>query len=470
MLQKIVRFCGFPYNIPNVTGLGRMVTSNHNNGISYRGFGSCQAEHCSEHLFDMLAHKMGMDPFEFRRLNAARPGDTTINQYPYPEYPMEQLFEMMEPYYKEYRARAAAESTPERPHGVGVCCGGFNVTLGDDHCEVALELNPDGTISVLDTWEDLGQGGDIGSLVLAHEALKAKGLAMPPERLRLIKNDSHKCPVTGIAAGSRSHYMAGNAFLDVAGKLAKAMRKADGTFRTYGEMAAEGLPTYYLGVSDTMDTYVRLDPNTGVGSPTPSNMYGVFLAEVEVDATTGKTTVLHLACAGDVGVVGNFLSVDGQAFGGISHTVGYALTEDYDDMRKHGNIAACGIPSIKDIPDDMVSLYAENPRPGGPFGSAGCSELYQSGNHMCVINAIYDAVGVRVYDLPATPEKLKAALEAKARGEARRTTTRVLIRQRRMFMICILPNWLYCVIFSYSILLKIPANLLRTQIVPYSLT
>ncbi|MCL1896290.1 MAG: molybdopterin-dependent oxidoreductase [Clostridiales bacterium] len=415
MLQKIVRFCGYPYNIPNVRGLGRMASSNHNFGVSYRGFGSCQAEHCSEHLMDMLALKMGMDPFEFRRINIARPGDTTINQYPYPEYPMEELFEMMEPYYREYKERAARDSTPEKPHGVGVCCAGFNVTLGDDHCETALELNPDGTISVLDTWEDLGQGGDIGSLALAHEALKELGVR--PEDLRLVMNDSHLCPVTGIAAGSRSHYMAGNAFIDAAGKLIKAMKKADGSFRTYEEMEKEGIPTYYLGVSDTTDTFVRLDPNDGKGSPTPTNMYGVFIAEVEVDAQTGKTAVLHLACSADVGVIGNYLSVDGQAYGGISHTIGYALSEDYDDVKKHNNIAACGIPAILDIPDDMEVLYAENPRPKGPFGSAGCSELFQSGNHMCVINGIYDAVGVRVYDLPASPAKIKAAMEAKASGE-----------------------------------------------------
>ncbi|MDR1570939.1 MAG: molybdopterin-dependent oxidoreductase [Clostridiales Family XIII bacterium] len=415
MLQKITRFCGFPYNIPSVRGLGRMASSNHNFGVSYRGFGSCQAEHCSESLVDMLAAKMGMDPFEFRRINIARPGDETINQYPYPEYPMEGLFDMIEPLYREYRERARADSSPERPHGVGVCCAGFNVTLGDDHAEVELELNPDGTVSCLNTWEDLGQGGDIGSLALTHKALEPLGLR--PDQIRLIMNDSHRCPVTGIAAGSRSHYMAGNAIIDAAGKLMKAMRKEDGSYRSYGEMAAEGRPTRHLGVSDTTDTFVMLDPNTGKGSPTQTNMYGVFIAEVEVDTRTGRTGVLHIACAADVGVVGNFLSVDGQAYGGISHTVGYALTEDYDDVRKHGNPASCGIPAIKDIPDDMTVLYAENPRPRGPFGSAGCSELFQSGNHMCVINGIYDAVGVRIYDLPATPEKVLAALAAKGRGE-----------------------------------------------------
>jgi aldehyde oxidoreductase len=415
MLQKIVRFCGFPYNIPNVRGLGRMASSNHNFGVSYRGFGSCQAEHCSESLVDMLAAKMGMDPFEFRRINIARPGDETINQYPYPEYPMEELFEKLEPLYREYKERAEASGSPAKPHGVGVCCAGFNVTLGDDHAEVELELNPDGSVSSINTWEDLGQGGDIGTLVLTHKALAPLGLR--PDQIRLVMNDSHRCPVTGIAAGSRSHYMAGNATIDAAEKLMKAMRKENGAYRTYDEMAAEGIPTRYLGASDTTDTFVMLDPNTGKGDPTQTNMYGVFIAEVEVDISTGKVRVLHLAGAADVGVVGNILSVDGQAYGGISHTIGYALTEDYDDVTKHNNIASCGIPTILDIPDDMTVLYAENPRPKGPFGSAGCSELFQSGNHMCVINGIYDAAGIRICDLPATPEKILAALAAKERGE-----------------------------------------------------
>jgi len=415
MLQKVARFCGFPYNIPNVTGLGRVATTNHNNACPYRGFGSPEAEHCSEHLVDMLAHKMKIDPFEFRRINIAREGDTTINSYPYPEYPMEELMDIIEPYYKEACERAKRDSTPEKPHGVGVCCAGFNTGIGDDHGEVALELNPDGTFTALDTWQDLGQGGDIGTIAHAHESLRELGVSA--DQIRLVMNDSHLCPNTGISAASRSHYMAGNAFIDAGQKLIKAMKKPDGTFRTYDEMISEGIPTKYIGIADTNDTFVVLDPNTGVGSPTQTNMYGIFIAEVEVDLKTGKTTVLSIACAGDVGIIGNYLSVDGQAYGGISHTIGYALTENYDDVKKHDNIVACGIPTIKDIPDDMTVIYVENPREKGPHGSAGCSELYQSGNHMCVINAIYDAVGVRIYDLPATPEKVKAGIDALARGE-----------------------------------------------------
>ena len=144
--------------------------------------------------------------------------------------------------------------------------------------------------------------------------------------------------------------------------------------------------------------------------------YGCFMGVVEVDKKTGKTKVLRYVVTADVGVIGNQLAVEGQAYGGISHTIGYALKEEYDDLKKGGSMAGAGIPYIEDIPDDIQLYFSENPREHGPHGSSGCSELFQSAGHMCVINAIHDAVGVRMYELPARPEKVKAAMEAKAEG------------------------------------------------------
>ncbi len=416
-LDKVMRFMGWPYDIPNVTGLGRVATTNHNHGASYRGFGSCQAYTCSEALVDMLAEKMNMDPFEFRYKNIARPGAKTINNYPYKEFPMEKLMDMSRPYYEEMKKSARENSTETKKRGVGVCCGGFTVTLGAfDHAEIDLELNPDGTITHYNTWEDQGQGGDIGTLALTHEALKPLGIK--PEQIHLLMNDSHKCPNTGIAAASRSHYMAGNATINGAKQLMDAMRKPDGTYRTYAEMKAEGIPTRYRGVFDTTGTGVPLDPNTGQGDPSQAHMYGVFLSEVEVDVTTGKTKVLRHLVASDVGKIGNILAVEGQAYGGISHTIGFALSENYDDLKRHSTIAGSGVPYIEDIPDDMILLFLETPRELGPFGSCGCSELFQSSGHMSVISAINDACGVRIHELPALPAKVKAGLEAKAAGKS----------------------------------------------------
>jgi len=126
---------------------------------------------------------------------------------------------------------------------------------------------------------------------------------------------------------------------------------------------------------------------------------------------------LRYTTACDVGVIGNRLSVEGQAYGGLSHSIGFALSENYNNELRENNIAACGIPQITDIPDDFNVLFHESKRPNGPHGSCGCSECFQSSNHMAVINAIKNACGVRVFALPATPDKVKAGLEALKRGE-----------------------------------------------------
>ena len=198
------------------------------------------------------------------------------------------------------------------------------------------------------------------------------------------------------------------------------MRKADGTFRTYDEMKAEGLELKYNGHADYFNTGMHEpDPNAGQGEARGAYMYGLNIAEVEVDPETGKATVVRYTVVADVGKIGNKLAVDGQAFGGTSHSIGIALTEDYFDVIKDKSILACGVPTILDIPDDFNAIYIETPRDPAltPFGSSGCSETFQSSGHMSVINAINDAAGVRIYDEPARPEKIKAALDAKARGE-----------------------------------------------------
>ena len=146
-------------------------------------------------------------------------------------------------------------------------------------------------------------------------------------------------------------------------------------------------------------------------------MYAVNVALVEVDVATGKTQVLRYTTAADVGIIGNKLAVDGQAYGGLSHSIGFALSEDYNAEKKHGNMAGCGVPTIDMIPDDFNIIYQETPRPHGPHGSAGCSENFQCSGHMAVINAINNACGARVYALPATPDKVKDAYERTQRGE-----------------------------------------------------
>ena len=109
-----------------------------------------------------------------------------------------------------------------------------------------------------------------------------------------------------------------------------------------------------------------------------------------------------MTCVYWIGKPGNIQAVEGQVNGGISHSIGFALSENYDDLKKHANMFGAGVPYIKDVPDKLVSIDVGGHDPRGPFGSSGASEAFQSSDHMAVINAINNAVGVRVYELPAT--------------------------------------------------------------------
>ena len=407
------------YNIPSVKCLARAGTSNHDFTCAYRGFGGPQIYTMSEALTDMAAEKCGMDAWEFRYLNAARPGDLTINSRPFHEYVYTDLLNDLKPRYDAMKAEAERLRVEGRHAGVGMAMGGFNVGKGFiDHCENDLELLPDGKIALYNTWQDIGQGGDIGSLTHVLNALAP--LHLKPEDVRLVTNDTKKCPDSGLSAASRSHYMNGRAILDGARQLLDAMRRPDGSYRTYDEMVAEGIPTKYSGHVDEIAYHIDpgQDPNTGEGDRFSAYTYGVHCALVDVDVETGKTKVLRYASAVDIGTVGNRLAVEGQAYGGISHCIGFALQEDYDATDRSGNMAYCGIPDCDLIPDDIsVTFNESHPRPLGPNGSSGCAEVFQSSGHMAVINAINNATGVRVYDLPAKPEKVKAGWEKLQRGE-----------------------------------------------------
>ena len=115
----------------------------------------------------------------------------------------------------------------------------------------------------------------------------------------------------------------------------------------------------------------------------------------------------------DVGVVVNKLVVDGQLWGGLAQGIGLALSEDYEDLKKHSTMLGAGIPYPNDIPDDMELIYVETPRPTGPFGASGTGEIPLCGPHPAIINAIYNACGVRITHLPAYPEKVLEGLKKK---------------------------------------------------------
>ena len=401
------QFMGAGYDIPNIRGEGRTVCTNHAWGSAFRAYGSPQAEFSSEVLMDELAEKLGMDPFDIRYKNVYRAGSTSPTGQTPEVLSLPEMMDLLKPKYEAAKTKAKAESTDKVKKGVGLSIGVYGCGLdGPDASEVRLELNPDNSVTLFNTWEDHGQGADMGSLGTASKALQPLGLK--PDQIHLVMNDTSIAPNSGPSGGSRQQVVTGRAIQAGCELLMAGMRKADGSFRTYDEMKAEGIPTVYSGQWTAPAT--NCDENAQ-GSPFSVYMYGVFMSEVAVELATGKTTVDKMTLVADIGTVNNRLVTDGQLYGGMAQGIGLALTEDFEDIQKHSTLMGAGFPYIKQIPDNMELIYVESPRPEGPFGAAGVGELPLTSPHAAIINAIYNACGVRITQLPALPEKVLAGLK-----------------------------------------------------------
>ena len=396
------------YGIPNMRGKGYTVATNHAWGSAFRGYGSPEIMFPAEVLIDETAEKLGMDPLEFRACNVYRPGDTTPTAQVPDSWTLPRMIDILRPKYQEALASAKRHSSATHKKGVGVALGIYGCGLdGPDTSAADVELNADGGVTVYNAWEDHGQGSDAGTLGFAHESLKPLGICAA--QIKLVMNDSGKCPNSGPAGGSRSNVMVGHAIKNACEQLVTAMTKADGSLRTYDEMVKEGLKTRYCGTWTAPAKECGLD---GLGEPFSCYMYGLFLAEVTVELATGKTQVDKMTLVEDIGTINNRQTVDGQNWGGIAQGLGLALSEDFEDIKKHSSIAGAGVPYIKDIPDRMELIYVEEPREHGPYGNSGVGEVPLCGPHPAVINAIYNACGVRIHELPAYPEKVLAGLKA----------------------------------------------------------
>jgi aldehyde oxidoreductase len=404
------QFTGAGYHLENIRGKGLTVATNHAWGSAFRGYGSPQAFLASEIAMDMLAEKMGEDPFEFRYKNLYNENSTTPTGQKPEVLVFKQLFDMIRPRYLEAKARCAEYNkvNTATKRGVGLSLGIYGCGLdGPDSSEARVEITPTGYI-VHSGWEDHGQGADLSAQTMAHEVLRVAGVKQ--DDIKLVMADTFG-PNGGPAGGSRSNVFCGNAIRIAAEMLLNAMKKADGTYRTYKEMVAENIPLAYDG-KWVAAACTDCSSETGQGNPFPIYMYEVFLPEVEVDMETGKATCVKLATAIDVGTVINKATCDGQIYGGLAQGIGLALTEDFEDLELHTTLRDCGIPYPKDIPDEIEILYLETPRADGPFGAAGVGEAPLTALHPAILNAVYNACGVRIFKIPALPEAILAGLEA----------------------------------------------------------
>ncbi len=403
-----IQFTGSGYDIPNIRALGQCVCTNHTWGSAFRGFGGPQAFLAGESLADELAYALGQDPLEFRYNNCYREGATTPTGQKPDVISFPEMFDALRPKYQAAKEKAAKESTDAVKKGVGLALGIYGAGAdGVESADVFVQYDADNGVTVGASWEDHGQGADIGAVGTAHEALSPMNI--PPDKIRFSWPDSLLQPPAGPAGASRSQVVVGGAIRVACEALMQGLKKADGSFMTYDEAVAAGKPTRFDGTYSLPGEVC--DPETGLGSPFLSFMYVIYMSEVSVEIATGKVKVDKMTCMADLGKINNFLATDGQIYGCMAQGIGLALTEDFEDIKKHSTMAGAGFPYIESIPDDMEIVYFENhPRENGPFGASGSGEGPMVSPHVAVLNGIRNACGARIYTLPAKPEKVLEAL------------------------------------------------------------
>ena len=354
---------------------------------------------------ELMATKLGMNPLEFRLLNSVRPGGTistgqVVEEWPYPE-----CLEAMRERYDTACKEASQARQGRFRRGVGIAGGSFGIGRGGpDRSHVAVELMPDGGLTIYGSVADPGEGNDA---MLTQIASHLMGIA--PEKITLVCRDTEGTPDAGTASGSRVTFMSGGALLKAVEALQRAMTEAGA--RTYEDLVAAGKPTKYLGTKDADAT--PLDPETGQGVPFEARVHGVQMAEVEVDVETGEVRVLKITAAVDPGTVLNPMIVEGQIEGGLDMGAGMALREHY----VHGETkdwATSKFPTMK-TSFDMEIILLQTPRKRGTLGAVGIGEFVLLPTPAAIVTAIQDATGgERIRHLPATPQRV---LEAMGKGQ-----------------------------------------------------
>ncbi|MDA8124896.1 MAG: molybdopterin-dependent oxidoreductase [Deltaproteobacteria bacterium] len=393
------------YHIPNLEVMGRSIYTNNSFGSSARGAGPPQTTFASESAVDMLAEKLGIDPLEFRRMNSLKPGQSKSTGMVVDEWSFVEVCDAIKPAYEKAK-KAAAEFNAQGgkiKRGVGLAAHSFGIGGAGDSAKLFLELDPDNGVTVYAACADPGEGNDsMLTQVVAHQ------MGIPMDKVRLYTRDTDKTVLMGPSAGSRMTFMASHCLVNAINDLKANMNEVGA--KTYDELVKAGKPTRYEGFHKNAPP-AGLDKKTGQGNSQVSECHNIQMAEVEVDTETGATKVIKMTVAVDAGTIVNPQAFEGQLEGGMDQGVGYALREEYV-IGKTTDYVSFKFPTIRDtFAIDMITL--ETPRSNNPLGATGVGEMTMVSTAPAVANAIYNACKARIYTLPATPEKVKAALAGK---------------------------------------------------------
>lgn len=418
-----------PYFMPAYDARALAVHSHCAPSGAFRGFGVPQAAIAQELLFDELADRLGIDRLEFRICNALQAGQPTVTGQVFAQgVGIGACLKALRPARDAQRASAAAFNAAHADgplrRGVGVAgmwygCG--NTSLANPST-IRVGLTAAGKLVLHQGAMDIGQGSNT---VITQ--ICAQALGLPVSNFALVGPDTDLTPDAGKTSASRQTFVTGAAALRAGAALrAQILRHlnagADAQLSLQGSVITAGAAQFDLAAlsgRETAQGYVLVaeetfDPPTtpldanGQGSPYAAFGWGAHLAMIEVDTELGTIRVRELVCAHDVGCAINPTLLEGQIAGGSAQGLGMALMEEFIPGRTE-NLHDYLIPTVGDMPR-VTPILIEDPDAHGPYGAKGIGEQVLIPTAPAILNALRDATGVVVRDLPATPDKVLRAL------------------------------------------------------------
>ncbi len=400
IMDRSIEMLSGAYHLPTVKANGRLVYTNDAWGGAARGAGPPQINFALESAIDMMAAKMKIDPWEFRMKNSLHPGESTGSGHVVDEWAFLGCLERIKSLYDTACQKAKDHKKGDTVRGVGLAGSSFGVGSAGDVSYVAVELDPDDGITVYGSVAEPGEGNDA---MLSQIAAHCMGI--PLKKIRLQTRDTELAPDSGVSASSRQTYMSGGALVKAIDELKAAMKEVGA--KTHADLVAAGKPTKYMG-RNILDDVEGLNKETGQGQAWASFIHGAQMAEIEVNTKTGEVKVLKMTTVVDPGTIINPQAVIGQVEGGADMGAGYALREEFV-LGKSKDWISYKFPTIG-MSFDQETVLLESPRIKGPLGATGIGEFTLMATHPAIANAVYNATGVRIFDLPITPDKVLTAL------------------------------------------------------------
>ncbi len=427
---RLVRKSGYttpgPYRVPNLRIDSYAVYTNKVPAGALRGYGVAQTTWAVEQHMDIIAKELGIDPIELRLKNL-------LNK--------EEEFAPGDPVDCDFKGglktlREAIDWKRERGEnrGKGIACF-LKATIAPSISQAIVRVHPDGSATLLTSTTEMGQGG---KTVLSQIA--AEELGIPFDRITVAESDTSRTPYDLATVSSRSTTLMGLAvqkaaqdakkqLIEMASEILKM--KPDHLEIRDSRICEKGSTTEGISYSAVIRDQLlggevvgvgtfktERDVQVPLGAPTPFWEVAFAGAEVEVDRETGEVKLLRYITAPDVGKVMNPLLARGQSDGSVLFGIGQTLSEEmiYEDGQLlNPNLVDYSIPRFSDGPKKLETIFIENEDGAGPYGAKGMGEGDLIPVAAAIGNALYDAVGVRIHDLPITSEKVLKALRGKGR-------------------------------------------------------